>query len=57
MSLLAVITTWTFVAHFTLIQLIMMSKPEKTQNQSWFGLLCLTPLSTIFQLYRGCQFY
>jgi hypothetical protein len=21
------------------------------------GLLCLTPLSTIFQLYRGCQFY
>ena len=20
------------------------------------GLLCLTPLSTIFQLYRGCQF-
>ena len=21
------------------------------------GLCCLTPLSTIFQLYRGCQFY
>ena len=23
----------------------------------WFGLWCLTPLSTIFPLYRGCQFY
>jgi len=23
----------------------------------WLGLLCLTLLSTIFQLYCGCQFY
>ena len=23
----------------------------------WFGLWCLTPLSTILQLYHGCQFY
>ena len=24
---------------------------------AWFGLCCLTPLSTIFQLNRGGQFY
>ena len=26
-------------------------------NLVWFGLWCLMLLSTIFQLYLGCQFY
>jgi hypothetical protein len=31
----------------------------KEMEEVWFGLvlLCLMPLSTIFQLYRGSQFY
>jgi hypothetical protein len=29
----------------------------KNQSTRWLGLWYLTPLSTIFQLYRGSQFY
>jgi len=27
------------------------------KDMAWFGLWCLMPLTTIFQLYRGSQFY
>ena len=31
--------------------------PSNEYTIIWFGLRCLMPLSTIFQLYRGGQFY
>jgi hypothetical protein len=35
---------------------IFMSELFHSKNKDWLGLLCIMPLSTIFQLYRGGQF-
>ena len=57
-------TTFQFVFNFCLFILIMQYKssvlsdcPFNKIAEDWFGLWCLTPLSTIFQLYGGGQFY
>ena len=36
---------------------ILNMQSSKTMNVVWFSLWCLTPLSTIFHLYRSSQFY
>ena len=40
-----------------IVIIFLMKSVEKKKNYRELGLWCLTPLSTIFQLYRGGHFY
>jgi len=40
-----------------LVILVKTDQCFRNQIKVWFGLWCFTLLSTIFHLYRGCQFY
>ena len=47
----------TILQRYRRVSMVWISRVTYTPIEGGLGLWCLTPLSTIFQLYHGCQFY